>query len=58
MTIQEKQKLKTAKSTHKSVKKNYPLLHRQLKDEMIRTLVKSKTPEWSNLTFTVTKHGV
>lgn len=58
MTKQEKQKLKVAESTHKSVKKNYPQLHKQLRDETIRTMVKHTTPEWGNLRFTITKNGI
>lgn len=57
-TIQEKQKLKTAESTFKSVKRNHKVLYNNLRDELIRTLVKSNTPDWSSLRFTVTKNGI
>lgn len=58
MTKQEKQKLKVAKNTFKSTKRNYPQLYRQLRDENIKTLVKSDTPNWGNVRFTITAKGV
>lgn len=57
-TKQEKQKLKVSKSTFNSVKRNHPLLHKQLRDEVIRSLVKSNTPEWNSLGFNITKSGI
>jgi hypothetical protein len=58
MTTQEKTKLKTAKTTFKSVRKNYPLLHAQLRNDMIKQLVKSESPNWGGLNFKLTKSGV
>lgn len=58
MTTQERTKLKTAMITFKSVRKNYPLLHAQLRSDMIKQLVKSNTPEFGALNFKLTKHGV
>lgn len=57
-TKQEKQKLKIAKNTFNSVKKNHPVVYNSLRQEMIRTLVKSQTPDWGNVRFTVTKNGI
>lgn len=58
MTIQEQTRLKTAKSTFKSTKKNYPHLHKELRSEMIRTLIKNETPNWGSTNLIVTKQGV
>lgn len=55
---QDKHKLKIAKSTHKSIKRNHRVLYNNLRDELIRSLVKSQTPEWNSLRFTITKTGV
>lgn len=57
-TKQEKEKLKIAKNTHKSVKTNHKVLYNNLRDELIRTLVKSTAPEWNSLRFTITKAGI
>lgn len=57
MTIQEQIKLKTAKSTFKSVKKNYPHLHKELRNEVIRALVKSD-PNFGSVSFIITTKGV
>lgn len=54
----EKLKLRTAEATFKSVKRNHPVLHKSLRDELIRTLAKSKTPDFGSLRFTITKGGV
>lgn len=58
MTTQEKQKLKTAMNTFKSTKRNFPLLYSQLRNDTIRAMVNSTTPNWSALRFTVTKNGI
>lgn len=57
-TKQEKAKLKIAKNTFNSVRKNHPTVYNNLRDEMIRTLVKSNTPDWASVRFTITKAGV
>lgn len=58
MTAQERYKLKVAMSTFRSTKRNFPKLHAQLRDAMIKTMVKSETPDWNSLRFTITKQGV
>jgi hypothetical protein len=52
--LKERSKLKTAKSTYKSTKKNHPVLFKQLQDEFIRAFIKYKEqPTWLSK-FTIT----
>jgi hypothetical protein len=52
--LKEKAKLKTAKHTYESTRRNHPVLFNQLRDELIRTFIKHKAqPSWLTK-FTIT----
>lgn len=45
----EQLKLKTAQNTYTSTKRVHPVLHKNLRDELIRSFIKFKTkPDWLN----------
>ena len=57
MDIKEYNKIKTAKSTHSSIKRNHPVLHSNLRSEVIAAIVNSN-PDFGSLQVKLTKHGV
>lgn len=56
--LKEKKKLKVARSSYSSIKKNHPNLFSDLRDETIRAFVKAKTPNWGGLRFSITANGL
>jgi hypothetical protein len=54
--LKERAKLKTAKSTYESTRRNHPVLFKQLRDEVIRGFIKHKEqPSWLTK-FTITNY--
>ena len=57
-TEKEKSALKIAKKVLNANKREYPVLHKNLRDEVIKVVVNSPTPDWGGLQVKITNNGV